>query len=110
MGSCSVQVHVLLMSVGLEPNLARTMTSAAALLSPHSLCLTSSMPLVPRASELKQQNAQVGWRLEESALGNAASGARFLRKLPQLPVTLKPLTELMRALHKTEKMHCQWDD
>ncbi len=75
----SLQVHVLLTSAGLEPSMARTMASAAALLSPCSLCLTSSMPLLPKASEVKQQNAQTGWKLEESALGNAASGMPSLQ-------------------------------
>lgn len=66
---------MLLTSAGQEPSLARAMDSAAALLSPLSQSLTSGLPLLPKATELKQQNAQTGWRLEESALGNAASGA-----------------------------------
>ena len=59
-----------------EPILARAMAAAATLLSPHALHLSSSLPLLPNAAQMKQPNAQTGWRLEESVLGNAASGAR----------------------------------
>ena len=58
-----------------EPTLARAMAAAAALLSPHALHLSSSLALLPKAAQVEQHNAQTGWRLEESALGNAASGA-----------------------------------
>ena len=59
-----------------EPTLARAMAAAAALLSPHALHLSSSLPLLPKAAQVKQHNAQTGWRLEASALSNAASGAQ----------------------------------
>ena len=70
------QAHVLLTTKVHEPTLARAMAAAAAMLSPHALHLCSSVPLLPKADQLKQPNAQTGWRLEESALGNAASGAQ----------------------------------
>ena len=68
------QVHVLLTTKVHEPILARAMAAAAAVLSPHALHLSSSLPLLPKAAQVKQHNAQTGWRLEESALGNAANG------------------------------------
>ncbi len=70
-----MQVHLLLTSKVHEPIKARAMTAAAALLSPHALHLSSSLPLLPKAAQVKQHNAQTGWRLEASALGNAANGA-----------------------------------
>lgn len=65
---------MLLAPCGLEPSLARAMDSAAALLSPHSMRLSSSLPVLPKGTDLKEQNAQSSWRLEQSALANAASG------------------------------------
>ena len=50
------------------------MASAAAILSPHNFGLTSILPVLPQATELKQANAQTGWRLDLSAVGNAAPG------------------------------------
>lgn len=101
----ALQVHVLMTSVGLEPSFARAMASVAAVLSPHSLCLTSSMPLLPKASEVKQQNAQTGWRLEESALGNAASGEPSPTNSNNPPDTeeVGQLKEPVRILRKAEK-------
>jgi hypothetical protein len=66
---------VLFMAIGLEPALRRAMASAAAMLVPHSLGLTGGLPLLPQATELRQANAQTGWRLGSSAVGNAAQGA-----------------------------------
>lgn len=103
---------MLLTSAGLEPSLARTMASAAALLSPHSLDLTSSMPLLPKASELKQQNAQTGWRLEASALGNAASGVLppYVPRSPCDPEAMAWLAELACLLQsKYEELDAQCD-
>ena len=98
---------MLLTSAGLEPSLARAMASAAALLSPHSLCLTSSLPLLPKASELRQQNAQTGWKVEESALGNAASGVPPPTNASIPPSPCDPeagqLKKLFRILHKAEQ-------
>ena len=68
-------MHLLLTAKVHEPMLARAMAAAAALLSPHAPHHSSSLPLLPKAAQVKQHNAQTGWRLEESALGNAASGA-----------------------------------
>ena len=65
---------MLFTAIGLEQALRRAMASAAAILSPHSLGLTSALPVLPQATELKQANAQTGWRLDSSAVGNAAPG------------------------------------
>ena len=69
-------MHVLLTAKVHESTLARSMTAAAAVLSPHALHPSSSLPLLPKAAQVKHHNAQTGWRLEESALGNAANGTQ----------------------------------
>ena len=74
MHSC-MQVHVLFVSCGHEPVLARIAQRAARLLTPHSLWHNAALaPLLPKVAPVQAPGLQQALRVDGGSLGQAASG------------------------------------